>query len=131
MIFQYILAPATPTKYLIETMTGGVALPDYNGDRRLGKFLLSLMAQSLAIPNLMVNRPINGAPQLRNWLFRNNRDGTFTHATLNGCIAGKGDGTRGRPRPDLKDDGNTDPPRAHNRRHCFISGAMEMEPSRT
>src|SRR5580693_775371 len=72
---------ATGTKYLPETMTGGVAAFDYDND---------------GWPDIYV---VNGAalpsgkktdPSFWNRLFRNNRDGTFTDVTERAGVAGHG-----------------------------------------
>ncbi|MDX2153218.1 MAG: CRTAC1 family protein [Bryobacteraceae bacterium] len=55
-------------KYLIEEMGGGVALIDYDNDGWVDLFLVN-------------GARLGGGEQPRSFLFRNNRDGTFTDVT--------------------------------------------------
>ncbi len=89
---------ATPEKHQIETMVGGVALFDYNGDGKLDIYF------------------VNGAriPQLEktdasywNRLYRNNGDGSFTDVTASAGVAGAGYGI-GAAAADYDNDGHTD-----------------------
>jgi enediyne biosynthesis protein E4 len=73
----------TPNKHQIETMTGGVALLDYDGDGYLDIFLVN----GAAIPSL-----VKESPAYWNRLFRNNRDGTFTDVTDKAGVRGAGYG---------------------------------------
>ncbi len=93
LIFQHRNS-ATPTKYLIETMTGGVALLDYNGDGWLDVFFVN--GAKLNNPQPDSEPPDKSTPQFWNRLFRNNRDGTFTDVTENAGLQGKGYGMGGR-----------------------------------
>jgi enediyne biosynthesis protein E4 len=79
---------ATATKYLIETMAGGVALFDYDGDGWLDVFFTNgarlAEAQRDGVP---LDKT---APEFWNRLFRNNRDGTFTDVTERAGVKGRG-----------------------------------------
>ncbi len=71
----------TPNKNQPETMAGGVALLDYDGDGYLDVYLTS----GAAIPSLKKD-----SPKYWNRLFHNNRDGTFTDVTEKAGVAGAG-----------------------------------------
>lgn len=71
---------ASGEKYLIETMGGGCAWLDYDGDGWLDAFFVN----SSPTPKF---RPLR-IP--RNALFRNNRDGTFTEVTAKAGLEGDG-----------------------------------------
>jgi enediyne biosynthesis protein E4 len=73
----------TPNKHQIETMTGGVALLDYDGDGYLDIYLVN----GAAIPSL-----VKESPSYWNRLFRNNHDGTFTDVTEKAGVRGAGYG---------------------------------------
>jgi enediyne biosynthesis protein E4 len=73
----------TPNKNQIETMVGGVALLDYDGDGWLDIYLLN----GAAIPSLRKE-----SPAYWNRLYRNNHDGTFTDVTERAGISGAGYG---------------------------------------
>jgi len=70
----------SPQRYTIETMTGGVALFDYNNDGLLDIFFTN----GAAIPTLD-----KSAPAYWNRLYRNNGDGTFTDVTGSAGLKGK------------------------------------------
>ena len=74
---------ATPNKNQIETMVGGVALFDYDGDGFLDIYLVN----GAEIPSLE-----KSSSAYWNRLFHNNRDGTFTDVTEKAGVAGKGYG---------------------------------------
>ncbi len=87
--FQFLNSP-TPSKYLIETMGGGVALFDYDGDGWLDVFFVN--GASLANPQPEDQAPDKSKPEYWNRLFRNNRDGTFTDVTEKAGVKGRGYG---------------------------------------
>ncbi|MGH9203803.1 MAG: CRTAC1 family protein, partial [Vicinamibacterales bacterium] len=75
---------ASPQKYLVETMTGGVAAFDYNNDGHTDIYFVN----GAALPALRKT-----SPEYWNRLFRNNGDGTFTDVSVSSGIAahiGKG-----------------------------------------
>jgi len=71
----------TPQRYSIETMTGGVALFDYNNDGLLDIFFTN----GAAIPTLDKRDP-----SYWNRLYRNNGDGTYTDVTAAAGLSGMG-----------------------------------------
>ncbi|MFZ0305114.1 MAG: CRTAC1 family protein [Terracidiphilus sp.] len=70
----------SPQRYTIETMTGGVALFDYNNDGLLDIFFTN----GATIPALD-----KSDPAYWNRLYRNNGDGTFTDVTESAGLKGK------------------------------------------
>jgi len=84
---------ATPQKYLIETMGGGVALFDYNNDGLLDIF----MVNSGRLTNPMHPPETFDRHDPKNWnrLYRQNADGSFTDVTKEAGLANAGDGNYG------------------------------------
>ena len=71
---------ASEEKYLIETMGAGCGLIDYDNDGWLDIYFV----------NGGPTRAFKPAEPLRNALYRNNRDGTFTDVTLKAGVPGNG-----------------------------------------
>ncbi|HXE13898.1 MAG TPA: CRTAC1 family protein [Bryobacteraceae bacterium] len=95
----------TSHKYLIESMTGGVALFDYNGDGLLDIFFVN--GAALKDPMPPGAQPDKPSPQFWNRLYRNNGDGTFTDVTAKAGVQGDGYGM-GVATGDYDNDGRTD-----------------------
>src|SRR5438874_8722747 len=95
----------TSQKYFIETMEGGVALFDYDGDGFLDIFLIN--GAALSDPMSPGASPDKSDPRYWNRLYHNNGDGTFTDVTekagLQGRLYGMGVATG-----DYDNDGNVD-----------------------
>jgi tetratricopeptide (TPR) repeat protein len=72
---------ASPRKYQIETMTGGVAVVDYDGDGWQDIYFVN----GAELPAMR-----KSSPQFWNRLFCNNRDGSFSDVTEKAGIAGEG-----------------------------------------
>jgi len=83
----------TSQKYLIETMSGGAALLDYNNDGLLDIFLVNggRITNSLHVPENFDRRN----PRYWNRLYRQNRDGGFTDVTEAAGLANAGNGNYG------------------------------------
>ena len=96
---------ATPTKYLIETMGGGVAIFDYDNDGRPDVFFVN--GAALKKSQSDAEAPDKSAPEFWNRLFHNNGDGTFTDVTEKSGLRGSGYG-RGVATGDYDNDGFTD-----------------------
>ena len=79
-------ASPTSQKYLIETMVGGVAMFDYNGDGRLDLYFVN--GAALADPMPAGKEPDKRDPRYWNRLYRNNGDGTFTDVTEKAGVQG-------------------------------------------
>src|SRR6202023_857579 len=80
----------TSRKYLIESMTGGVAVFDYDGDGLLDIFLVN--GAALTDPMPAGGQPDKSSPRFWNRLYRNNGDGTFTDVTEKAGVRGAGFG---------------------------------------
>ncbi len=89
---------ASPEKYVIETMGSGVAFLDYNNDGLLDIYLVN----GGAVPGHPAPGPI------RNALYRNNGDGTFTDVTDEAGVGGNGHYGMGVAAADYDGDGWTD-----------------------
>jgi hypothetical protein len=96
---------ATPQKYLIESMSGGAAVFDYNGDGLLDIFLVNGAALH---PSMRSDEaPDKTSPQYWNRLYRNNGDGSFTDVTAAAGLQGTGYGM-GVAAADYDNDGHID-----------------------
>ena len=81
---------ATPEKFLIEAMTGGVAVLDYDNDGWQDIFLVNGAAIH---PGQTDAEPIDKSnPKYWNRLYHNNHNGTFTDVTTKAGVAGTGFG---------------------------------------
>ncbi len=72
---------ASPRKYQIETMTGGVAVIDYDNDGWLDIYFVN----GAELPAMK-----KSSPKFWNRLYRNNRDGTFIDVTEKAGVKGEG-----------------------------------------
>jgi hypothetical protein len=95
----------TSHKYLIESMTGGAAVFDYDGDGLLDIFLVNGAALQDPMPAGAL--PDKSAPRFWNRLYRNNGNGTFTDVTEKAGVRGSGYGM-GVAAADYDNDGHTD-----------------------
>src|SRR4051794_12506960 len=77
---------ATTQKYLIESMVGGVALFDYDGDGYLDIYFVN--GARLADPMPPGKQPDKSDPRFWNRLYRNNGDGTFMDVTEKAGVKG-------------------------------------------
>ena len=77
---------ATSSKYLIETMGGGVALLDYDNDGRLDVFFVNGAYVADPMPEGKV--PDKSDPKYWNRLYHQNADGTFTDVTERAGLSG-------------------------------------------
>ena len=76
----------TKQKFLIETMGGGVAMFDYNGDGHLDLFFVN--GAALTDSTDSGKAPDKSNPRHWNRLYRNNGDGTFTDVTEKAGVRG-------------------------------------------
>jgi FG-GAP-like repeat len=81
---------ATPLKYLIETMIGGVGVFDYDKDGWLDIFFVN--GAKLKNPQSDSEELDKSAPEFWNRLYHNNHDGTFSDVTEKAGLKGKGYG---------------------------------------
>ncbi|MFL6415836.1 MAG: CRTAC1 family protein [Bryobacteraceae bacterium] len=81
---------ATSEKYLIETMTGGVAVFDYDSDGWPDVFLVN--GARIHGGQTDGEEPYKSAPVFWNRLYRNNHNGTFTDVTEKAGVRGTGFG---------------------------------------
>jgi enediyne biosynthesis protein E4 len=88
----------TPQKHLIETMPGGIAAFDYNGDGRPDIYFTN----GAAIPSLQKD-----SPKYFNRLYRNDGGMKFTDVTADAGVAGEGY-SMGAAAADYDNDGNID-----------------------
>ncbi|MGH9614330.1 MAG: FG-GAP repeat domain-containing protein, partial [Bryobacteraceae bacterium] len=78
----------TSRKYLPESMVGGVAMIDYDGDGKLDLYFVN--GAALADPMPKGKQPDKTDPRYWNRLYRNNGDGTFTDVTERAGVRGSG-----------------------------------------
>jgi enediyne biosynthesis protein E4 len=74
-----LLSSRTPQKYLIESMPGGVAMLDYDGDGFVDLFFVNGARLDSPMPPRTL--PDKSDPKYWNRLYHNNGDGTFTDVT--------------------------------------------------
>jgi hypothetical protein len=79
-------ASLTPQKYLPESMTGGVAMLDYDGDGWLDLFFVNGAALEDPMPE--GKHADKSDPRYWNRLYHNNRDGTFSDVTEKAGVRG-------------------------------------------
>jgi enediyne biosynthesis protein E4 len=80
----------TAEKYLIESMTGGVALLDYDNDGFLDIFVVN--GARIHAGQRDGEAPDKSAPACWNRLYHNNHDGTYTDVTEKAGVRGSGYG---------------------------------------
>ncbi len=84
---------ATSSKYLIETMGGGVAMLDVDNDGRLDLFFTN--GARIEDPQPAGKRPDKSDPRFWNRLYRQRADGTFADETEKAGLSGAADGVYG------------------------------------
>ncbi len=95
----------TPRKYLPETMGGGLAVLDADGDGWMDLYFVN--GAELRFPQPAGAEPEKADPRFWNRLYRNNRDGTFRDATEAYGLQGRGYGM-GAAAGDYDNDGDPD-----------------------
>jgi len=85
-----LLSSRTSQKYLIETMPGGVAMLDYDGDGSEDLFFVN--GARLENPMPPGAAPDKSDPRYWNRLYHNNGNGTFTDVTEKAGLQGRGYG---------------------------------------
>ena len=83
-------ASKTERKYLPETMSGGVAIFDFDRDGWMDVFFVN--GAELKLPHPNGEEPKKTGPEFWNRLFRNNGDGTFSDLTSEYGLQGRGYG---------------------------------------
>jgi hypothetical protein len=96
---------ATSQKYLPESMLGGVAVLDYDGDGWMDLYFVN--GAALADPMPPGKQPDKSDPRYWNRLYRNNGNGTFTDVTAKAGVQGNFYGM-GAAAADYDNDGRTD-----------------------
>jgi hypothetical protein len=81
-----LLSSRTPQKYLIEAMSGGIAMFDYDGDGWQDLFFVNGARLRNPMPAGAI--PDKSDPGVWNRLYHNNRDGTFTDVTERAGLRG-------------------------------------------
>ncbi len=98
-------ASLTSQKYLLESMCGGVAMLDYDGDGWLDLFFVN--GAVIEDPMHGGKMPDKSDPRYWNRLYHNNRDGTFTDVTQTAGVRGHSYGM-GAAVGDFDNDGRPD-----------------------
>jgi hypothetical protein len=96
---------ATSRKYLIESVSGGVAMLDYDGDGRLDLYFVN--GALLKDPMKAAELPDKSDPRYWNRLYRNQGDGTFRDVTEAAGVRGRNFGM-GAAVGDYDNDGRPD-----------------------